>query len=149
MAKLYEVTRRIRLENAILSAAIRLGIAPKGMRLVAVKGRATGQLRETPIEPIEMDGKRWLVSPFGEVNWVRNARKAGEVRLRRGRTVEYLKVRESDPGESAPVLRAYLKRGYTGDYFDAGPNSPLGDFEAEAHKHPVFMVLGPTSVDKK
>jgi deazaflavin-dependent oxidoreductase (nitroreductase family) len=148
MAKLYEVTRRIRLENAILSAAIRLGIAPKGMHLVAVKGRATGELRETPIDPIEMDGKRWLVAPFGEVNWVRNARKAGQVRLRRGRTVEYLKVREADPGESAPVLRAYLKRGYTGDYFDAGPNSLLDDFEAEAHKHPVFIVLGPTSLDK-
>ena len=46
-----------------------------------------------------MDGKRWLVAPFGEVNWVRNARKAGQVRLRRGQTVEYLKVREADPGE--------------------------------------------------
>ena len=148
MAKLYEMTRRVRLENAILSAAIRLGIAPKGMRLVAVRGRATGELRETPIEPIEMDGKRWLVAPFGEVNWVRNARKAGQVRLRRGRTVEYLQVREADPGESAPVLRAYLNRGYTGDYFDASPNSLLADFEEEAHKHPVFMVLDPTSPDK-
>jgi len=148
MAKLYEVTRRIRLENAIISAAIRLGIAPKGMHLVAVRGRTTGELRETPIEPIEMDGKRWLVAPFGEVNWVRNARKAGEVRLRRGRKVKHVKVRESDPGESAPVLQAYLKRGYTGDYFDACPTSPLSDFEAEAHKHPVFMVLGPASLDK-
>lgn len=148
MAKQYEVTRGIRLQNAILSAAIRLGIAPKGMRLVAVEGRATGQLRETPIEPIELDGKRWLVAPFGEVNWVRNARKAGKVRLRRGREVEYLQVREALPRESAPVLRAYLKRGYTRDYFDAGPNSPLADFEAEANKHPVFMVLGPTPVDE-
>ena len=148
MAKQYQVTRGIRLQNAILSAAIRLGIAPKGMHLVAVKGRATGELRETPIDPIEMDGKRWLVAPFGEVNWVRNARQAGQVRLRRGRTVEYLQVSEADPGESAPVLRSYLKRGYTGDYFDAGPNSLLADFEVEAHKHPVFMVLGPTSHDK-
>jgi deazaflavin-dependent oxidoreductase (nitroreductase family) len=147
MAKLYEVTRATRLQNEILSAAIRLGIAPKGMHLVAVKGRATGELRETPIEPVDMDGKRWLVAPFGEVNWVRNARKAGQVRLRRGRTMEYLQVREADPRESAPVLRAYLKRGYTGDYFDAGPNSPLADFEAEAPKHPVFMVLGPTSLN--
>jgi hypothetical protein len=62
--------------------------------------------------------------------------------------VKHVKVRESDPGESAPVLQAYLKRGYTGDYFDACPTSPLSDFEAEAHKHPVFMVLGPASLDK-
>ena len=149
MAKLYKVTREIRMQNAILSAAIRLGIAPKGMHLLAVKGRVTGELRETPIDPIEMNGKRWLVAPFGEVNWVRNARKAGKVRLRRGRKVEYLKVREAHPGESAPVLQAYLKRGYTRDYFDAGPNSSLADFEAEAHKHPVFIVLGPSSVDEQ
>ncbi len=149
MAKQYEVTRNIRVQNAVLSAAIRLGIAPKGMRLVAVKGRTTGELRETPIDPIELDGKRWLVAPFGEVNWVRNARKAGKVRLSRGREVEYLQVREAQPRESAPVLRAYLKRGYTRDYFDAGANSPLADFEAEANKHPVFMVLGPTPPDKE
>jgi deazaflavin-dependent oxidoreductase (nitroreductase family) len=148
MAKNYKVTRSIRLQNALLSAAIRLDIAPKGMRLVAVKGRTTGKLRETPIEPIELDGKRWLVAPFGEVNWVRNTRKAGQVRLRRGRTVEQLQVREADPGESAPVLREYLKRGYTGDYFDAGPDSPLADFQAEAKKHPVFIVLGPADLDK-
>jgi hypothetical protein len=116
---------------------------------VAVKGRISGELRETPIEPIEMDGKRWLVAPFGEVNWVRNARRAGQVRLSRGRAVEYLQVREAGPSESAPVLRAYLKRGYTADYFDVGPNSLLADFEAEAQKHPVFMVLGPTPPGKE
>src|SRR4030067_1500262 len=148
MVNLYEVTWRIRLENAILSAATRLGIAPKGMHLGAVKGRATGELRETPIEPIETDGKRWLVAPFGEVNWVRNARKAGKVRLRRGRTVEYLQVSEAHPGECRRGLRAHLKRGYTSDYFDAGPNSLPLDFEAEAHKHPVLMVLGPMPLEK-
>jgi deazaflavin-dependent oxidoreductase (nitroreductase family) len=142
MAKQYSVTRRIRLENSMMAAAIRLGIAPKGMRLLAVKGRATGELRETPIEPIEVGGKRWLVAPFGVVNWVLNTRKAGQVRLTRGRTVEHLQVREADASESAPVLREYLRRGYTGAYFDAGPDSPLADFQAEAQNHPVFMVLG-------
>jgi deazaflavin-dependent oxidoreductase (nitroreductase family) len=145
MAKTYQLTRGIRFENAILSAAIRLGIAPGGMRLLAVKGRKTGELHETPIEPIELDGKRWLVAPYGEVNWVRNARKAGQVRLSRGRKVEYLQVREAGPGESAPVLQAYLRNGYTRAYFDVGPDSLLADFEAEAHKHPVFLVMGPTT----
>jgi len=143
MAKLYRVNGRIRLENAVLSAAIRLGIAPRGMRLVAVRGRKTGAMHENPIQPIEVDGKRWLVAPFGKVNWALNARKAGMVRLRRGRSAEFLRVREADAVESAPVLRAYLKGGYTRDYFDVTVNSPLADFEAEANRHPVFLVVGP------
>jgi deazaflavin-dependent oxidoreductase (nitroreductase family) len=143
MAKLYTVDRRIRFENALLSMAIRLGIAPRGMHLVGVKGRKTGALHETPIQPIEVDGKRWLVAPFGKVNWALNARKAGMVRLRRGRSVEFLKVREADPVESAPILRAYLKNGYTRDYFDVTVNSPVADFEAESNRHPVFLVQGP------
>ncbi len=48
------------------------------------------------------------------------------------------------PSESAPVLRAYMRRGYTEDYFEAGPDSPQDEFEAEAPNHSVFFVVGPT-----
>jgi F420H(2)-dependent quinone reductase len=145
MARQYQVTQRIRLENGFTSALIRLGIAPGRWYLLAVKGRVSGELRETPIEPIEMEGRRFFVAPFGVVNWVKNARKAGRVRLSRGARVEFLEVKEMTPSESAPVLRAYLRRGYTGDYFNAGPDSPLTEFENEASHHPVFLDAGPAS----
>jgi hypothetical protein len=145
MARQYQVTQRIRLENGFTSALIRLGIGPGRWYLLAVKGRVSGELRETPIEPIEMEGKRFFVAPFGVVNWVKNARKAGLVRLRRGAKVEFLQVKEMTPSESAPVLRAYLRRGYTQDYFNARPDSPLAEFENESSQHPVFLDAGPAS----
>jgi F420H(2)-dependent quinone reductase len=145
MVRQYQVTQNIRRENRFASALIRLGIGPSRWYLLAVKGRVSGELRETPIEPIEMEGRRFLVAPFGVVNWVKNARKAGLVRLRRGTKVEFLQVKEMTPTESAPVLRAYLRRGYTGDYFNAGPDSPLIEFENEASQHPVFLDAGPAS----
>lgn len=142
MAKQYQVTQSRRLENALVSGLVRLGIGPGGWPLVATEGRVTGQIRETPIDPIELDGKRFLVAPFGVVNWVKNACETGRVQLRRGAKVEFLEVREADPVESAPVLRAYLRRGYTEDYFDSNPDSPLAEFEAQASDHPVFEVVG-------
>jgi deazaflavin-dependent oxidoreductase (nitroreductase family) len=140
MAKQYQVNRGVRIQNSLVALLVRLGIVPR-WHLLAVEGRKTGKLRETPIDPLELDGKRYLVAPFGVVNWVRNARAAGRVRLRKGRKTEFLKVRETPPSESAPVLQAYYNRGYTEEYFDAGPESSIDQFEAEAGNHPVFEVV--------
>ena len=48
--------------------------------------------------------ERWLVAPYGEVGWVRNARPA----LTRGRRVETVAIRELRPTEAAPVLKRYV-----------------------------------------
>lgn len=144
MAKQYTINRGVRIQNALVAFLVRLGIVPR-WHLLAVEGRKSGKLRETPIDPIELDGKRYFVAPFGVVNWVRNARAAGRVRLRKGGKTEFLEVRENSPAESAPVLQAYFNRGYTEEYFDAGPESPLDEFEAEAADHPVFEVVGATA----
>jgi hypothetical protein len=87
----------------MVSLLVRLGIVPR-WHLLAVEGRVTGEFRETLIDPIEVEGKRYLVAPFGVVNWVRNARKAGRVRLRKGSEVEFLEVKEVSPVESAPFF---------------------------------------------
>jgi len=46
-------------------------------RLVTIRGRTTGIPRTTPLTVIEIGGRRWVWSPWGEVNWVRNLRAAG------------------------------------------------------------------------
>ncbi len=93
-----------------------------------------------------MGGERWLVAPYGERNWVLNARAAGRVELRRGRTTELLDVRELPPAEAAPVLREYYRRNrVTRPFFRVTLESPLGEWLAEAPEHPVFRFVAPGS----
>ena len=54
-------------------------------------------------------GERWLVAPYGDRNWVKNARAAGWVELRRGRRRERLAVEELAPADAVPVLREYYR----------------------------------------
>jgi hypothetical protein len=92
------------------------------------------------------DGERWLVSPYGEREWVKNARATGEVELTRALRTERARVEEVDPVTAAPVLREYLRKTpVTKRYFDASAESPLEAFAAEASRHPVFRVRIDTS----
>jgi deazaflavin-dependent oxidoreductase (nitroreductase family) len=144
VAKRYRVTRGARLANAVLGFLLRVGAGPKFMRLLTVAGRRTGQPRSTPIVPVQTDRGRWLVAPFGEVGWVRNARAAGQVTLRRGRSSETLAATEVEAREAVPVLREYLSLKpagkYVKAYFDVDPDSSDEALAAEAPHHPVFQL---------
>ena len=87
------------------------------------------------------------MAPYGEVAWVRNARAAGEVELRRAGTTERVQVREATAGEAAPVLRSYLRKLklVVGPYFDVTPSDSNAAFAAEAPHHPVFLLTGPSA----
>jgi deazaflavin-dependent oxidoreductase (nitroreductase family) len=139
MAKIYELTPTRRLANWLMKALLRAGVGPKASYLLTVRGRKSGKMRTTPVTLVEREGQRWLVAPYGEVNWVRNARVAGEVTLTRGRRSETVPVVELSPEESAPILKEYVKRvPVTEPYFDAAPDAPVEAFVAEAERHPVF-----------
>jgi deazaflavin-dependent oxidoreductase (nitroreductase family) len=110
------------------------------MYLLSVSGRRSGRTYTTPVILVE-NGERFLVAPYGEVGWVRNARAAGRVTLSRGRHRETVGLRQVGPEESAPVLRTYLRRvSVVRPFFDVSPDSPLEAFAAEAAKHPVFLI---------
>ncbi len=121
---------------------IRLGLVPSTMFVLSVRGRKTGLVHSTPIDPVIEGDKKWLVAPYGEVQWVRNARVAGQVVLSRAGRSETLRIAEVGPQEAAPVLKQYITRGrFSRPYFDAAPDSPLEAFISEASRHPVFRVL--------
>ncbi len=127
---------------------IRLGLAPSTMYVLSVRGRKTGLMRSNPVDHVTEGDKRWLVAPYGVVQWVRNARVAGEVVLSRGGRSQTLRVSEVGPAEAAPVLRQCITRGrFSRPYFDVAPDSPLEAFIAEAARHPVFRVLGTVQSD--
>jgi deazaflavin-dependent oxidoreductase (nitroreductase family) len=121
---------------------LRKGAGPPGLYLLTVPGRKTGIPRTTPVAPLQDSHGRWLVAPFGPDGWARNARAAGQVTLSRGRTAKTFTAAELSPVEAAPILKRYLAEHprTVGAYFDAGKDSTLEEFAAEAPRHPVFRL---------
>jgi len=141
MAQTYRLGPGRRAINRAVRVLIRLGLMPGPTYLLTVPGRRTGRIHSTPVTLVEDAGARWLVSPYGEVGWVRNARAAGRVTLSRGARTETVTIHELSPADAAPVLQRYVTRVLiTRPFFDAGPDSPLTAFVAEASRHPVFGV---------
>ena len=62
--------------NPLVSLLTNLGVSVRGSRILVVRGRKSGQIRTTPVNPLEIGGKRYLVAPRGETEWVRNLRAA-------------------------------------------------------------------------
>jgi deazaflavin-dependent oxidoreductase (nitroreductase family) len=128
--------------NALVRPLARLGLTGPRTYLLTVPGRKTGKLWSTPVSIVKEGGARWLVAPYGERNWVRNARAAGWVELRRGRRRERLAVGELTSEEAVPVLRRYYELGrVTRPFFDVKLASPEEDWVAEAPRHPVFRLI--------
>jgi deazaflavin-dependent oxidoreductase (nitroreductase family) len=142
MARTYRSTFFGRLRDRVMAFMLRRGAAPPGLYLLTVPGRKTGIPRTTPVAPLENDEGRWLVAPYGPDGWARNARAAGRVTLRRGRTTESLVVTELQAAAAAPILKQYLaEHPFTvGAYFDVDKDAALEDFAAEAAQHPVFRL---------
>jgi deazaflavin-dependent oxidoreductase (nitroreductase family) len=141
VARAYRRGPARRIVNGLVRLLLALGWGPPSTYLLAVRGRTSGRIHSTPVTLVEGDGGRWLVAPYGDVAWVRNARAAGEVTLRRGRSAETVKLVELSPEASAPVLKQYLTRvPITRPYFDVTPRSDLDAFAAEAPRHPVFRI---------
>ncbi len=142
MAKTYRVPSFVRLANYLTTTLLRAGMKPGNMALLTVRGRKSGLPRTTPVALIEHDGQHWLIAAFGEVDWVRNLRAAGEASLKRGRRPQQILVKELSAEEAAPILKKSLTEapGFLLKNFDATPESPLKDFEREALNHPVFLV---------
>jgi deazaflavin-dependent oxidoreductase (nitroreductase family) len=127
--------------NALVRPLARLGLAGPRTHLLTVEGRTTGRRYSTPVSLVELGGGRWLVAPYGERNWVKNARAAGQVELRRGRRCEVLAVEEAAGEATVPVLRRYWETTrVTRPFFDVTGDSPDADWLAEAPRHPVFRL---------
>jgi hypothetical protein len=77
MAKQYRVNAFVRINNSIISSLLHLGLSMGSFALLTVCGRKSGKPIETPIAIFNWEGKSYLISPYGIVNWVRNLRAAG------------------------------------------------------------------------
>jgi deazaflavin-dependent oxidoreductase (nitroreductase family) len=134
-----------RVFNPMVAFLTGRGVSMRGSQVLEVRGRSTGQARRTPVNPLELDGERYLVAPRGETQWARNLRASGEGRLLAGRDSESFRAVELQDEQKPTILRAYLKhwKFETGTFFDGlGPDSSEQELLAAAPKHPVFRILG-------
>ena len=132
-----------RVFNKTVGALTRAGISVYGSRVLAVRGRKSGEWRTTPVNPLTIDGERYLIAPRGNTQWVRNMRVAGGGELRVGRRVEKFTATEVPVQERPRVLRAYLKKWKfeVGMFFQGvGPDAPEDKLLAIAPDHPVFRI---------
>ena len=130
--------------NRIVAVLTRLGLSVWGSRVLEVRGRTSGEWRRTPVNQLTLDGRRYLVAPRGNTQWVRNLRAAGEGRLLLGRRAEpFTAVEITEDATKVPILRDYLKRwkAESGVFFEgAGPDSSEEELRAIAPNHPVFSI---------
>ncbi|MCK0175794.1 nitroreductase family deazaflavin-dependent oxidoreductase [Mycolicibacterium sp. F2034L] len=131
--------------NKVVISSAKLGLpifGKEGPMILTVTGRKTGRARTTPITPMYVDGKRYVVGGFPGADWVRNARANPEVTLTQNRRVERVRMVEMSADEARPLLRQFPTLVPTGVDFmknaglvtDATPD----EFEALAGRCAVF-----------
>jgi deazaflavin-dependent oxidoreductase (nitroreductase family) len=129
--------------NDVVAGLTRLGISVWGSRVLAVRGRTSGEWRTTPVNLLTVDGVRYLVAPRGLTQWVRNMRAAGGGELRVGRRVEEFTAVELADDEKPAILRPYLRRWKfeVGVFFDGVDASASDETLREiAPGYPVFRL---------
>ena len=132
-----------RVFNPMIARLTRLGVSIRGSRELAVRGRKSGEWKRVPVNPLDLDGHRYLVAPRGTTQWVRNLRVARTGELRVGRRVEVFEAVEVADAEKVAVLRGYLERWKmeVGVFFDGvGPDASDDAIAAIAPGYPVFEI---------
>lgn len=136
MVKQYEASSTV---NGLM-----LWMAKRGWgstQVLTTTGNSTGDPRQVPVSPIEVDGARYLVAPYGDVGWVRNVRSDPEVTLQRGRREREVRLVETTGETAAAVVMAYYEREkHPRPYMDVPENPTTADFAARDGAFPVFRI---------
>lgn len=136
--------RTAKIFNALTKWLTARGVSVLGSRVLAVRGRKSGQTRTTVINLFSYEGAQYLLAPRGHTEWVRNLRAAGEGELRLGRRSDHFTPVEIPDAAKEPLIRLYLRKWAweTGAFFDGlKADSPAADIEAAAPRFPVFRVV--------
>ena len=116
MSKPYRVTPFVRINNAVTSSLLRLGVPMSTFSLLTVRGRKSGKPVHTPIAIFLHEGDRYLIASYGVVDSdYSNLRAAeGVATLTQRRHTEMIRAQELSPGEAAVILREALRTGPPG-----------------------------------
>ena len=120
-----------------------LGVGPKFIYLLQVRGRKTGRIYSTPVNLMEVGGKQILVAPRGRTQWVRNAEAVGEIGLKRGSFRRSFGLRVISDADKPELLKTYLDRYASAvqKFFPVKAGSPAEAFRGIAGNYPVFELV--------
>ena len=132
--------------NKVFIQMSRLGMSFGGESpvVLTVPGRKTGRQRSTPVTPMTVDGKQYVVAGFPGADWVANVRAAEYVTVARGRQSRQVRMVELSAEDARPLLRNFPKEVPTGVGFmkrtglvtEGDPD----EFEALAGRCAVFRL---------
>ena len=121
-----------------------LGLPLGPLQLLETVGRHSARRRTTPVVILRAQGERWIVSPFGETDWVRNLRASRTARLGRGARLRRVTLTDAPPELVPGLLRTYRRRyrliPFVRAAFEPGATDDTDVYAEIAHRHPVFRV---------
>jgi deazaflavin-dependent oxidoreductase (nitroreductase family) len=134
--------------NPMVRRLLALGLPMGPNVLMTVRGRKSGKAYTFPVATLEADGREFLFSPFGEVNWVANLRASGEATIRRGRRNRRMHAVELTPEGAAPILAEGMRPvmgmpmfgSMIAGWYGIDRNSTSEDYLAAARLHPAFEL---------
>ena len=121
-----------------------LGLAPSFIYLLEVRGRKSGKVYRSPVNLMEIGGKKILVAPRGRTQWVRNAEASNEIVLKRASFRQSFALKPIGDADKPPLLKEYLDRYASAvkKFFPVPPGSPVDSFRPIAANYPVFELIG-------
>ena len=129
--------------NRVFGFLVGLGLGFSHNYLLQVRGRKSGKLFSTPVDLLELGGKRFLIAPRGRTQWVRNAEASGEVTLKKGRSLQRFRLRPIPDVDKPEILKAYLDnfKREVQTYFPVPAGSPAQAFAALVQNYPAFELI--------
>jgi deazaflavin-dependent oxidoreductase (nitroreductase family) len=134
--------------NPLVLRALRLGLPMGPNVLLTVRGRRSGQERTFPVAILRADGRQFLFSAFGEVNWVHNLRAAGTATISHGRRRQPIRATELGHNDAARFLEVGLRSSFKvpfvgpmiAGWYGIDRHSTPDDYIAAARRHPAFEL---------
>jgi deazaflavin-dependent oxidoreductase (nitroreductase family) len=94
--------------NRLVRLLQRWGLKLGTIHVLTVPGRVSGAPRPTPVSPLTVDGRRYVIAGLPQGDWARNVRAAGTGELAHGRHRSRVALTEvTDPDLRRAVVRAF------------------------------------------
>ena len=132
--------------NRVYEVLLRRGVSfgSEHPVVLTAPGRKSGKPRSTPVTPMEVDGRRYIVATFPGADWVANVRATELVTLADGRRTETIRMVELEAKEAAPVLRLFGQQVPAGVGFlkrsGLVASGTADEVEGLAGRLPVFRI---------